>query len=77
MLLNDIFNDKELNEIIEKGLKIGLERANDENILNDIDYNIKNGEHSELDDYKKRLYSNSLNQREKNIIEKYRDIDEN
>jgi len=71
MILNEMFNEQELNEIIDKGLILGIERAKDENILDEINYNIKNGEHSQLKNYKKRLYSNTLNEKEKEIINKY------
>ena len=77
MLLNEIFNEKELNGIIDNGLKLGIERAKDENILDEIDYNLKNGENNELENYKNRLCSNNLTNKDKELIHKYKVIYEN
>ena len=72
--IKDVFTSNELDEIINKGVLLGLERAKDENIELDIDYHLSNGEDNNIEEYKKRLNNNSLNDYDKKIINKYKEL---
>jgi len=72
--LNKLFSEDELDKIIDIGIFLGSERAKDENIDFEIQYNINNGNNSVVDNYAKRLNTDTLNTHEQSIINKYKDM---
>jgi len=74
MKISEIFTPDELNEIIENGIKRGIEIAKDEMDIDKIEYNLKNGENINLKNYRQRLQKNNLNSKDKSIINKYKGI---
>ena len=69
--LNELFSEDELNTILDKGISLGIERAKDENINFEINYDLRNGNGQTVDEYTKRLNNKTLNDREQSIINKY------
>lgn len=72
--LNELFSTEEINNIIDKGLSLGIERARDENIDVDVTYSIQNGNDKEMNQYANRLNNKSLNENEQSIIDRYKDM---
>jgi hypothetical protein len=75
VLIKDLLKDNiELNQSIDKGISLGVERAKDENINFAVNYNIKNGNNTNIDDYNSRLVNGKLAPKEQKIINKYKDL---
>ena len=72
--LNKLFTQVELNKIIKNGIKTGVERANDEGLIFNINYSTLNGNNAEAYDYTNRLMNDSLNDKDNSIINKYKEL---
>jgi len=72
--ITDIVTESELQNIADVAISDGLELAHADGIEFDITVNTCNGNTLSIDNYKQRLFSNSLNDEDLEIINKYKSM---
>ena len=72
--ITDIIKEPELQRISDIAIDDGLELAHADGIEFDITVNTCNGNTLSIDNYKQRLFSNSLNGEDLEIINKYKSM---